>query len=64
MIEAMYGLRTEQLDLLTHHREQALDALLVAAAAYTGADRLRETPEGRMLLTQSPPSSSRGMGAS
>ena len=46
----MDGLRTEQHELLRRHREAALDLLLVAAAAYTGATPLRDLPEGRALL--------------
>ena len=33
----MYGLRTEQHELLRRHREEAFELLLMAAAAYTGA---------------------------
>ncbi len=50
----MDNLRTEQHDLLTRHRDAALETLLVAAAAYTGLPRLRELPEGRALLEQPP----------
>ena len=40
----MYGLRTEQHELLRRHRDEALDLLLVASAAYTGTPPLRELP--------------------
>src|SRR6478672_7630467 len=50
----MYGLRTEQHELLRRHRDEALDLLLVASAAYTGTPPLRELPEGRMLLREPP----------
>ena len=50
----MYGLRTEQHELLRRHREEALDLLLVTSSAYTGAPPLRELPEGRMLLREPP----------
>lgn len=50
----MDGLRTEQHELLRQHREQALDLLLVASAAYTEALPLRELPEGRALLREPP----------
>jgi hypothetical protein len=50
----MEGLRDEQLELLARHRERALDALLVASAAHEGRARLRETPEGRVLLAEPP----------
>jgi len=38
----MYGLRTEQHELLRRHREEAFELLLVASAVYTGATPLRE----------------------
>jgi hypothetical protein len=50
----MDGLRTEQHELLRRHRDQALDVLLVAAAAYTGKTPLRDLPEGRLLLGEPP----------
>ena len=48
----MYGLRTEQHELLRRHREEAFERLLVASAAYTAAIPLRELPEGRALLRE------------
>jgi hypothetical protein len=50
----MDGLRTEQHELLRRHRDEALDVLLVAAAAYTGKTHLRDLPEGRLLLAEPP----------
>jgi hypothetical protein len=50
----MYGLRTEQHELLRRHREEAFELLLVASAAYTGATRLRDLPEGTALLREPP----------
>ena len=50
----MYGLRTEQHELLRRHREEAFELLLVASAAYTGATPLRELPEGKALLREPP----------
>jgi len=48
----MYGLRTEQHELLRRHREEAFELLLVASAVYTGATPLRELPEGKALLRE------------
>lgn len=48
----MYGLRTEQHELLRRHREEAFEVLLLASAAYTGATPLRELPEGKALLRE------------
>ena len=50
----MYGLRTEQHELLRRHREEAFELLLVASAAYTGATPLRDLPEGTALLREPP----------
>jgi hypothetical protein len=50
----MYGLRTEQHELLRRHREEAFELLLLASAAYTGASPLRELVEGKALLRQPP----------
>ena len=50
----MYGLRTEQHELLRRHREEAFELLLVASAAYTGATPLRDLPEGAALLREPP----------
>ncbi|HEY1315809.1 MAG TPA: hypothetical protein VGF10_01185 [Gaiella sp.] len=50
----MYGLRTEQHELLRRRREEAFELLLLASAAYTGATPLRELPEGKALLREPP----------
>ena len=50
----MYGLRTEQHELLRRHREEAFELLLMAAAAYTGATSLRDLTEGKALLREPP----------
>ena len=50
----MDGLRTEQHELLRHHREAALDLVLVVASAYTGSVPLRDLPAGRSLLREPP----------
>ena len=50
----MYGLRTEQHELLRRHREESFELLLMAAAAYTGATSLRDLTEGKALLREPP----------
>jgi hypothetical protein len=50
----MYGLRTEQHELLRRHREEALDLILPAAAAFSGSAPLREVQEGKALLREPP----------